>query len=63
MIVVTQIQWFNIGDGFKSMTPLTKRRQVAEQSIVEGGSMKLLTEGIDFKILGMGEDDENNTND
>ncbi len=50
MIIVTEKDWFNIGDGFKAITPLTKRRQVAEQTIVDGGSMKMLTEGIDFIV-------------
>ncbi len=50
MIVVTEKQWFEIGDGFKGITPLTERRQVAEQAIVKGGSMKMLTEGINFVI-------------
>ncbi len=63
MIVVTEKMWFNIGDGFKAVTPLTKRRQVAEQCIVEGGSMKLLTEGVNFIILDKeGKKYGNNTN-
>lgn len=50
MITVTEKQWFKIGDGFKTITPLTRRRQVAEQAIVRDGSMKMLTEGIDFIV-------------
>ncbi len=50
MIEITEKAWFEIGDGFKSITPLTRRRQVAQQAIVKGGSMKLLTEGIDFVV-------------
>jgi hypothetical protein len=50
VITVTEQQWFEIGDGFKRITPLTKRRQVAEQAIVEDGTMKMLTEGIDFIV-------------
>ncbi len=51
MIEISEKQWFEIGDGFKAVTPCTFRRQVAEQCIVEGGSMKLLTEGVNFVIL------------
>ncbi len=50
MIKVTEKQWFEIGDGFKTRTPLTERRQVAQAAIVEGGSMQMLTEGIDFTV-------------
>ncbi len=50
MITVTEKQWFEIGDGFKSITPLTKLRQVAQQAIVKDGTMKMLTEGIDFIV-------------
>ncbi len=50
MITVTEKQWFEIGDGFKSITPLTKLRQVAQQAIVKDGTMKMLTEGIDFVV-------------
>ncbi len=64
MITVTEKEWFNIGDGFKSITPLTQRRQVAEQAIVKGGSMKLLTEGIEFIVSDAeGSKYGNNTND
>ncbi len=63
MITVTKKQWFNIGDGFKKITPLTKLRQVAEEAIVEGGSMKMLTESIDFIVLDEeGSKHANNTN-
>ncbi len=51
MIEITEIDWFEIGDGFEGITPLTRRRQVAEQAIDKAGSMKLLTEGIDFIVL------------
>ena len=50
MIKVTEKEWFNIGDGFKGYTALTGRRQVAEEAIVKGGTMKMLTEGINFIV-------------
>ena len=55
MIVVTKQKWFEIGDGFKGITPLTKRRQVMEEFLVENGSSRrMLTEGVNFYV----DDDE-----
>ncbi len=50
MIKVTKQRWFEIGDGFKSITPLTKRRQVAEECIVKDGTRRMLTEGVNFYV-------------
>ncbi len=51
MIKVTEKQWFEIGDGFKGMTPLTLRRQVAEECLVkDSNSRRMLTEGVNFII-------------
>ncbi len=50
LIIVTEKRWFEIGDGFKGMTPLTVRRQVAEECLVEGGSRRMLTEGVHFYV-------------
>ncbi len=50
MIKVTKQRWFEIGDGFKGITPLTVRRQVAEECIVKDGSRRMLTEGVHFYV-------------
>ncbi len=50
MIKVSKQKWFEIGDGFKGITPITERRQVAEECLVLGGTRRMLTEGVNFYV-------------
>ncbi len=51
MIAVTKQKWSEISNGSKGITPLTKRRQVMEECLVENGSgRRMLTEGVNFYV-------------